>query len=140
MVPTNYFAVLASVVSAMFIGFLWYGPLFGKKWIALMGWTPEQVAEGIKKGMGKQYALMALGALIMAFVMSHAIVFAGAYMNATGISAGIQTALWSWLGFVVPVLLGATLWEGRKWGLFVLTSGYYLATLLAMGLILGMWV
>lgn len=31
--------VLAAVVS-MIVGWLWYGPLFGKQWMALMGWKP----------------------------------------------------------------------------------------------------
>ena len=140
MVPLNYLALIASVFSAIFIGFLWYGPLFGKKWIALMGWTPEQIAEGQKKDMAKQIGLNALSALAMAFVMTHFIKFAGAYLNISGVSAGLVAALLGLFGFVVPVLLGASVWEGRRWGLFYLTSSYYLASLTAMGLILGMWV
>jgi hypothetical protein len=30
MVPINYLAVIASTVAAMIVGFIWYGPLFGR--------------------------------------------------------------------------------------------------------------
>jgi hypothetical protein len=35
MMPTfsiNYLAILASAIVAMPVGFLWFGPLFGKAW------------------------------------------------------------------------------------------------------------
>ena len=59
MVDVNYLAVLACGVVAMILGFLWYGPLFGKKWSQLMGWgemTPELMAEK-QKGARKGYAI-----------------------------------------------------------------------------------
>ncbi|HLD39833.1 MAG TPA: DUF1761 family protein, partial [Candidatus Nanoarchaeia archaeon] len=33
----NYLAVLVAAIAAYVVGFLWYGPVFGKKWMALMG-------------------------------------------------------------------------------------------------------
>ena len=33
----NWIAVIAAAVSAFVMGGLWYGPLFGKKWMALVG-------------------------------------------------------------------------------------------------------
>ena len=35
-VAVNYLAVLAAAIASMVIGFLWYGPLFGKQYMALM--------------------------------------------------------------------------------------------------------
>ena len=32
----NYLAVVAAVIVSFFFGWLWYGPLFGKKWASLM--------------------------------------------------------------------------------------------------------
>ena len=32
----NWLAVLVAVVASFFFGWLWYGPLFGKKWASLM--------------------------------------------------------------------------------------------------------
>ena len=123
----------------MAIGFIWYGPLFGKQWVALSGFTPEKMEAAKAKGMGKTYFLGFAGALIMSYVLAHALVFASAYLNASGISAGLMAGFWNWLGFIAPVTLGVVLWEGKPWKLWMLQSGYYLVTLLVMGTILGIW-
>ena len=141
-VPVNYLAVLACALVAMALGFLWYGPLFGKKWSQLMGWgemTPEKTAEMQKKAR-PAYAASFVGSLIMAFVLSHALVFASTYLNTSGISAGLQTGFWNWLGFVVPVTVGSVLWDGKPWKLWFISAGYYLVMLLIMGVILALWV
>lgn len=138
-VPINYLAVGGAAVASMVIGFLWYGPIFGKKWIALMGFTQEQISAAKKKGMAKQYALMFVGSLAMAYVLAHALVFASAYLKTSGVSAGLMTGFWNWLGFVAPVTLGSVLWEGKSPKLWVLNNGYYLVSLLAMGVILALW-
>jgi hypothetical protein len=139
MVPINYLAVLVAAVAAFILGWLWYGPLFGKPWVALMKITPEQMAEGQKKGMAKPYTIMFIGTLVMSFVLAHALVFAAAYMNVGGFSAGLQAGFWNWLGFIVPVMLGGVLWEGKPWKLWWINVGYYLVSLLVMGIILGVW-
>ena len=41
----NWLSVLIAVVAAQVLGFLWYGPLFSKQWMAALGWTPEQMKE-----------------------------------------------------------------------------------------------
>lgn len=143
MVPVNYLAIIVSAVAAMVLGFLWFGPLFGKEWIRLMGIPDEKVAEMKAKGMksmASTYAFQAAGALLMAFVLAHALIFASTYLKAEGISAGLQAGFWNWLGFVAPVTLGSVLWEGKPWKLWVLNAGYYLVTLLVMGVILALWV
>ena len=142
MVDINYWAVLVSAVASMVVGFIWYGPLFGKVWSQLMGWgemTPEKMAEMQKKAMPK-YAITFLGALVMGFVLSHALVFASTYLNESGVSAGLQTGFWNWLGFIVPISLGSVLWDGKPWKLWFINAGYYLVGLLLMGVILALWV
>jgi len=141
MVPVNYFAVLVSAISSMVIGFLWYGPIFGKIWASLQGWTSQMMDEQkAKGGMGKSYALMFIGSLLMSFVLSHAIVFASTYLKVAGVSAGLTAGFWNWLGFIAPVTLGSVLWEGKSWKLWILNNGYYLVTLLVMGTILAVWI
>ena len=138
-VPINFIAVAGAAVASMVIGYLWYGPLFGKKWIALSGFTQEQMNAAKQKGMTKQYALMFVGSLVMAYVLAHALVFASAYLKVNGVSAGLMAGFWNWLGFVAPVTLGAVLWEGKSPKLWVLNNGYYVVTLLLMGVILALW-
>jgi len=44
-VTIDWVGVIVATVAAMVIGGLWYGPLFGKQWLTLMGKTRE---EGLK--------------------------------------------------------------------------------------------
>ena len=139
MVDVNYLAVLAAGISNMILGFLWYGPVFGKQWMALSGRTPQSIEGQKGKGMGKSYTLAFVGALLMAYVMSHALIFASEYLGEEGLTAGLMTGFWNWLGFIAPVTLGTVLWDGKPWKLWILTNSYYLLSLLVMGVILALW-
>ena len=141
-IPVNYLAVLAAAIGNMVLGFLWYGPLFGKAWSELMGWgnmTAEQIKEK-QKSMTSGYVISFVGALLMAFVLSHTLPFASAYTQTYGAAAGLMAGFWSWLGFVVPVSIGSVVWDGKPWKLWFINAGYYLAALLGMGAILALWV
>ena len=138
-VPINYLAVLAAAIASMVLGYLWYGPLFGKIWIAASGMTPDKIEAAKAKGMTTSYILMFVGSLVMAYILSHALVFAMSYLGTSGVSAGFTAGFWNWLGFIAPVTLGSVLWEGKSWKLWILNNSYYLVSLLAMGMILAMW-
>lgn len=138
-VPINYLAVLVAALASMVIGALWYGPVFGKSWIALSGMTPDKIEAAKAKGMSKNYFLGFLGSLVMSYVLAHALVFASVYLGAEGVSGGLMAGFWNWLGFVAPVTLGSVLWEGKSWKLWCLNNSYYLFTLLVMGAILALW-
>ncbi len=139
MAPINFLAVLVSAVASMALGALWYGPLFGKKWAALMGWSNDQMQMKMKSGMGKSYSLMFVGSLVMAYVLANAIVFASEYLVVYGVMAGLMSGFVNWLGFVAPVTLEGVLWEGKSWKLWCLNNGYNLTSLLLMGVILAVW-
>lgn len=138
-VPINELAVLAAAVASMVIGFVWYGPLFGKQWMALSGMTKENIEEAKKKGMSKMYVLTFIGSLAMSYVLAHSLFFAATYLNVEGLNAGLQTGLWNWLGFIAPVTLGTVLWDNKPWKLWVLHNAYWLVTLTVMGVILAYW-
>ena len=139
-VPINYVAVLVAAVSSIVLGFIWYGPLFGKKWMELSGMTQERIEAAKAGGMGKNYAITFAGALVMSYVLAHSLVFASTYLNVSGVSAGLMAGFWSWLGFIAPVTLGTVLWDGKPWVLWILNNAYQLLLLLLMGVILALWV
>jgi hypothetical protein len=140
MVPINYWAVLVAAIAQMILGYLWYGPLFGKPWMAMMGFDPQKIKHAQAKGMGKSYMFMAIGSLIMSWILAHAIIFASAYLVFYGFTAGITIGFLNWIGFIAPVTLGSVLWEGKPWKLWVLNAGYYLVGLCLMGAILAVWI
>jgi hypothetical protein len=120
----------------MVVGSIWYGPLFGKKFQQLMGmdkWSPERQAQE-KKNMGKLYALQLVASLVMFYTLAVFVDKTGS----VGLNGGISIALWTWIGFVVPVQLGSAIWGGSM-PLFYLAAGNMLVTLLAAGAIIGLW-
>jgi hypothetical protein len=135
-IPINCWAIVISMIVSVVLGFLWYGPLFGKKWMALSGIALPDPKPSMKV-MIKPIIISLIGAFFMAFALSHALVFATAYLNVSGISAGLQGAFWNWLGFVVPVTLAPTAWEGKSWVLWCIHAGYWLVLLLIMGIIIS---
>ena len=134
-IPINYLAIIAAAISNTILGFLWYGPLFGKAWIALMGFSPEKMEEMKKRGMGKIYIAAFLGALVMAYVLAHFVAFWGI----EGVGGAWQIAFWTWLGFIATTMLGSVLWEGKSFKLYTLDVFYYLVSLFVMALILTFW-
>lgn len=138
MVEVNYLAVLVAGLAGFSLGAVWYGPLFGKKWQALMGFTEESM-KSMAMTPAKAMALGAVSSLVMAYVLFHVTVYASAYLQVAGLNAGLTSAFWMWVGFVGPVSLGSVLWEGKSWKLWFLNSGYNLGSLLIMGAVLGAW-
>jgi len=134
MFDVNFLAVLFAAVVNMILGMFWYSPaLFGRQWMSLVGLTEADRESAKEKGMGKSYLAGFIGALLIAFVLA---IFIG-YAGANTIAAGIKTGILAWLGFVVPVLLGTILWEGKPVKLYFINIGFYLFSLSIMGAILG---
>jgi len=140
MVPINLWAVLACVISSFILGSIWYGPLFGKPWAAIMGFKKEdRMTDKVKKDMMKSYIFMMIGSLVTAYVLAHTTEFAMTYTKTYGITGGLMSGFWSWLGFVAPIQMGDQLWGGKPWKLFLITGGFQLVNLLIMGMILATW-
>ena len=136
MAAVNYLAVLASAVASMIIGSVWYGPLFGKKFIHETGmdmWSPEKQA-AMKKKMGVSYFAQFVASCVMLYVLAGLIVGFGQ----NTLSGGLLTGFVMWLGFVVPLKLGDAIWGG-KMSLFWMNIGNMLLTLLVAGAIIGGW-
>jgi hypothetical protein len=121
----NWWAIIISAVISVVLGFIWYGPLFGKVWMKHSGITmPEH-----KPGFGVMivpiiYSL--IGAILAAYMLSV-------------IGGGWVAAFWLWLGFVVPVYLNFKGWEGKSWPFVAVNAGYWLAYLLIAGCLIAYW-
>src|SRR3989338_5002827 len=110
--PSILSVVLAGVAS-MVVGFLWYGPLFGKTLTKLMGWTK---VPKMKTSPMHGYIIGFVGTLLMASVLNVLSVF----------MPPVSAAFLLWIGILVPVLAGAVLWEGRPVKLYALNAAHYL--------------
>ncbi len=133
-VVINYLAVLAAAIASFAIGMLWYGPLFRKQWMKLAGITPASMKK-MKMTPARSMTIGFIVTLITAYVLSH-------FVDLLGITAwggAAQFALWAWLGLVAPVQLGAYLWEGKPFNLFVLNTAHNLVVLVVMSGIVAVW-
>jgi len=128
----NWFGIILAAIAQMVVGFIWYGPLFGKTWMSMMGINTQRMS---REGMGRTYAIQAVGSLVTAYVLAKLV----GMMGAKTLAAGVQAGFWVWLGFVATVTLGSVLYERRSWNLYVLNNGYQLVSLAIMGAILVRW-
>lgn len=139
-ITVNYLAVLGAAVANMVVGMLWYGPLFGKKWRELMGFTNESM----KKMKMTPMQVMVGGfitAFIMAFILAHDAYVWGVFYGTSvaPVTFALQLAFWIWLGYVATTQAGSVLWEGKSWKLFFLNAANTLISLVAMALVLTFW-
>ena len=136
LVYVNYLAVLLCAVSSMIIGIVWYGPLFGKEWMKMVGMTKEKM-EKTKEGMAQTYGIMFISSLVMAYVLAHFIWYASP--GTATVLIGVKTAIWAWLGFVATVMFSKFLFsvDKKPMKLFFIDSAYYLVTLMVMGFIIA---
>lgn len=138
-IEVNYLAILVSAIASMVIGSVWYGWLFREKWMSLMGYNKENMGK-MKMTRNKAYAIQFVASLVMAYILSHSLIFASAYLDASGWMAGVSAGFWNWLGYIAPVTLGMVLWENRTWSLWFIVASSHLVTLIVMGVILSLWV
>jgi hypothetical protein len=145
----NWLAIGIAIVVNMLLGFLWYSPKMptGKAWMRAQGMDPNVRMKPTSGQMAKGLVLMVVGSFLLFFVFAHNFwVYQDAYRNAaTGgdpgydlsVMDGVWGALFTWLGFFVPVLWSSVAWENKPWSFFFVNAGYYLVTLLIAGILLA---
>lgn len=134
----NYWAILVGGVFAMVLGSVWYGPLFGKKWMEIVGATAldeAQRREMQKKAMplyGVQFVLT----LFQVLVLAHLI-------NDTTTVTGFERSLWIWGAFIMPTIAAGAMWNNDSakisWARFLIQSGYQLILFIVFGLLIQYW-
>lgn len=83
-----------------------------------------------------------IGSFFMAFVFSHNIAvwnpatWGLAPNGMEGMMSVVMAALFTWLGFYLPVDLGAVAWEQKSWKLFFINTVYHFVSLLIMASVL----
>ncbi len=128
----NWIAIVVLVFVNMGLGAVWYGPLFGKPWMAATGIKMEDI-EG--KNMMPPYAVAILNSFFMAFMMANVLVWAGADSLGSGLLAGLLI----WLGFTGFSFGVNHAFELRSPYLWFINSAMYLVGLLIMGAVLAAW-
>src|SRR6185295_4655456 len=133
----NYMAILVTVVANFVLGFIWYTPLFGKRWAKENNFDITRKPTSAELGKGMTF--MVIGNFFMAYVFAHNIA-AWSYVPGTkemsAASNIMSSTVFTWLGFYLPVDLSTVAWEGKSWKLFGINTTYHLLTLLVASVIL----
>lgn len=132
----NYLAILVAAVFNMALGFVWYGPLLAKPWMKYNGYTKEGMDKQMKSGnMGLKYGMMFVSSLVLAYFMSWLVNMGGASNWMTGAMLGAM----AWLGFAATVQFANWNFSGKKFGAFVIDTGYFLVSFVVFGALFALW-
>jgi hypothetical protein len=132
----KYPAVLVAALVHYILGGLWYSPLlFGNKFVQIINWPPDKLAEIERQSHVKELAIALVTSLVLVYILAHFV----QYTKATTAMAGIQTAFWLWLGFIVTTQLATVIFEQRPLGLYLLNIGYQFVGCALAGAILAVW-
>ncbi len=133
----NFIAILVAVVANFILGFIWYTPLFGKAWAKEMGFDTN--IKPTSGEMAKGMIFMVIGNFFLAYVLAHDIAawsfVPGMEEMSTTVSI-MNSAIFTWLGFYLPVDIGIVTWEKKSWKLFFINTGYHFMMLLVASIIL----
>jgi hypothetical protein len=131
-IAINYWALAVAALIRIALGALWFSPIaFVESWRKSVGIDEATM----NAGMPRAIAFDVVGALVMAFVLVHSIVYA----DAATLLQGAAVGFWNWLGFIAVVLLSATMHEHRPIKYFAINAGYNLIALILMGALLAVW-
>jgi len=128
----NWLAVVVAAASTFALGGLWYGPVFGKLWMAASGVTPETAASANPaKIFGVSFLLQLVAATVLAAFLGTADVMPFWPAVAAAVSVGV-----AWVATAFGVVY---LFEQRPFGHFAVNAGYHVVSFTVMGLIIAAW-
>lgn len=120
----NWLGVLIGVIFSNALGFLWYGPLFGKTWLNMIGKTEDEI-----EAEPTMYVVTALASAVAMIGLSVIVTAFGAATLVEGIVAGLV----AFIALGAPATFVYTTFEGpptNVWGLF---AAYQLVVYGVMG-------
>lgn len=127
----HWLAVVVASAIFMVIGSFWYSPMgFGKAWAKALGKKSGDMGDA---NLG--YGVTTVGALVQSFVLANLVRDIGL----TTASEGLMLGFAIWLGFMLFVMAGDTIFSGRSMVIGKINSGYYLVVLLINGALLATW-
>lgn len=124
--------IIIAIVAFQVLGFIWYGPLFGKAWGRIIGMSFDDCNSEEKKAMQKRmiptYILNLVSSIV--FILSYWFALYASLLTAFGL------ALVVYVGFLLPLLAQNALWSGKPrrlaWQMFGIQAGYQALTLIVL--------
>ncbi|HVY85854.1 MAG TPA: DUF1761 domain-containing protein [Caulobacterales bacterium] len=126
----NWLAVVAAAAAFYAVGFLIYGALFSKQWLALSGYSKEQL-----KPHAWKMALSPLMPILTAIGL--AILFKLAHV--ANIATGVVIAFEIWFFLILSTRLYSFVYSPEKLGLLIMDAVHLLLGFLVAGAIIAGW-
>lgn len=127
----NYTAIAVITLVLFALGFFWYGPLFGKEWMKLVGLS--------KKDASGSMAPPIIKGLISTFIMVSIAVY---FVELTGASTwqeGAMKGLILGIGLIATTFFGSVNWEQKPVKLYFINTLYYVLAVAIAGGIYVAW-
>ena len=126
----NWLAAIVAAVASFGVGFLWYGPLFGKAWQRLVGLSDDEIKHA---NMGKIFGLS------FVFTLIGAVLLAAMMPVDAGIGGGMTLGAIVGAGFIATSMGTNAQFARQPTSLWLIDAGYMVVVYILMGLIIGVW-
>lgn len=126
----NWWAIIVGVVVSNVVGMLWYGPLFGKAWLRMIGKRADEIEADpmmyVKTTLASLIYMIALAVIVKAF---------GANTLVQGLLVGALASI----GISATSTYVYSEFEGPPTKVWFLFSDYHLVVFLIMGALFAIW-
>ncbi|MCY4656779.1 MAG: DUF1761 domain-containing protein [Gammaproteobacteria bacterium] len=130
LVGLNWIAIIVVTVVAFLIGWVWYGPVFGKAWLSALGKTEDEIQPS-----PTPFIISFITSLLTCIVMAVLIQQLGINTWMGGAVLGLVVGI----GFIAASSASDTAFCGWSWNLWLIQSGYRVVYSVVMGLVLAIW-
>jgi hypothetical protein len=126
----NWIAVIVGVIFSNALGFLWYGPLFSKPWLAALGKRQEDLQSN-----PSMYLWTVVSSLVTMVVLAGAV---AAFGSASLVEGAVLGAV-LYIGLQGAATYVGTMFEGRSTTLWWINGLYNLVVFAVMGAVFAIW-
>ena len=124
----NWIAVLVAVVLLEALGYLWYGPLFGARWMALLGKEPDMSNVAVTMSLGVVNTIIIV--LGLSWLLRR--------LGASSLNAALTGAFAAWFFFDFTTMAIDYLYIQLNAELVLINMGYQLVAYLVAGAVIGL--
>jgi len=136
---TNWFALIVSALVGMAMGYLWYGMLFTKQWMAGNGLTMDDAGNMMKNGVAMPHSSMpmivnAVSLLVYAYIMNWLVNKTSSFDMKSGATLGAMIGAIHLFGIYT-----GNRFAGNPISLSMVDGWYTFLLFTVMGAIIGAW-
>ena len=138
----NWIALLVAALIPLIVGFIWYGPLFGKAWQKEVGLSDEELKNG---NMPLIFGLSLVFSFIIAFSLWAQVMVGGGPGEAHGVAPYLTFKHGAFHGvllslfLIFPVIGTISLYERKSIKYVLIAVGYWTISFALMGGLINAW-